>query len=303
MKKGGLFVIIFFLLTNFISAGYNCSVGLAEEDQKEISLNGRTSIKGLGIGLTYSDEIATLEKYSVKLLIDTVKFTLTDTSNSTEVEMKSGADTIELLNLTSNLIRIKVGSDSGKAELLEILDINNRKLFLTSAQGTYPGTATIEGLIGNKEVLLDNTSPTKIESVDDVDYLLELFSASDTNAIIIVKKCEDENAEFIEIAESVSKNETTSNITETNETRVIENETFSKNELNVKKPEQKKDSSLFGRVMIILLIIIIAGGIIILGISIFKKLRNKKQIQETSEATPQGNVQPEQSDYSFTNQE
>ena len=290
MKKVVLLIGII-LFMNLVSAGYSCSEGLMDENQKEIDLYDRTSINGLGLGLTYSDETAAFERYSVKLIIDAVKFTLTNETNSTEVEMKSGTDTITLLNLTSTLIKIKVDDDSEEVEVQEISEINNRKIFLVSASGTYPGTATVIGIIGNDEISIDNAAPTKVVTIEDIDYLLGLFSASDNNAIINVKKCKNESARIIgfedEIIENITieNNETveedmneTSNETES-EVNTLNGTSETLEGENLESKTSDKKTPLFGTVILFILIAIVLGGILILSIVLFKNVKRENEIQ------------------------
>lgn len=189
-----------------------------KEDRDEIKLYNKKFSNGLSIGLIKSDETVPIRRISAKLIIDGYKFTLTDSKPNIIVKLKSGKKNITLNNLTANLIGITVEGSSKNLELKEVEPISNNEVFIYSMSGSYPGTATVEGIIGEKILELDNKNPPKIVSLDSIDYLLELDSASDFDATIIVKTCDNSTAKIIEIADPVIDNETiltnlTSNVT------------------------------------------------------------------------------------------
>lgn len=214
-KEVFLLFIIFILFTSFTSANYECSDNAQLiRDQDEIYLYDRTSINGIGIGLILSDETALNGKYYATLIVDAVKFLLSDSENSTEVELKTKTSTINFLNITSEGAKIKVDDDTEFLEEGYTKTINNLKVFLSGVEEVYPGSTVVEGIIGKEIVSLDNTDSYEIVSIDDADYLIKLFSASDTNAVINVGKCENENASIIEVADVIEpENETESNET------------------------------------------------------------------------------------------
>lgn len=220
MKKGIiLFAIISFLLIslfsiNFISASFECSDGNSMlEDIDEIKIYNRKSSNGLSLGLIYSDESAPLNRISTKFIIDGYKFTLTDNNPSVKIELKSGKKNITLINLTSNLAGISVDGSSKNLELKEVDQINHNEVFISSMSGSYPGSATVEGIIGKETIELDNKNPPKIVTLDSIDYLLELSSASDFDATIIVKTCENSTTTIIEIVDPIIPDEIQTNET------------------------------------------------------------------------------------------
>ena len=192
------------------------------EDRDEIQLYNKKSSNGLSLGLIYSDESAPLNRYSAKLITDGRKFTLTDETPSFDVDLISETINVTLINLTSSLAGISVAGTSKNIELKDVIEINNKEVFLTSMSGSYPGTATVEGIIGIETIDLDNKIPAKVVKIESIDYLVELFSASDNNAIIIVKKCDNSTTTIIEIADEIIANET--QINETAESNLTNND-------------------------------------------------------------------------------
>lgn len=211
MRKGLeviLFSVFIILTISFISASYECADGSSmTEGQREVDVGDRKSINGLSLGVMNADETPVFNTYSAELLIDARKFSLTDGTNTTDVELVSGEKTITMFNLSSNLARIGVDGTIENVEEGTPTTIGSFLIFLSSMVGEYPGTATIEGIIGKEEITLDNDVTMGVVSLGGVDYLLELFSASDTNAIVNVKKCSDETIKIVEIQDEVDEPE------------------------------------------------------------------------------------------------
>jgi len=231
-KKFRTFLFIIIFCINLVSASYECSNGSLIEDQDEIDIGDTEAINGLRLGLVYSDETPVFNTYSAELIFDARKFLLSDETNSTEVDLKSGDYVINLTNLTDTNAIIDVDGDIESLEIGDTKDVKGLKVFLYSMEGSYPGVGSISGIIGKDKISLTNEDSAAIITVDEVDYVLELFSASDTNAIIKVKKCdqgelveiEDPVTEDIIIENSSISNETENNESEINQTQINESE-------------------------------------------------------------------------------
>jgi len=222
MKKGILFLpMMIVLVMTLVSADYSCSEGDFVEDQDEIDLGERETINWLGLGLIASDETAALNKYSADLITDAKEFTLTNDTSSIEIEFKSGTQNVSLVNATDSTAKISVGGSSELGDEGDVMTVGSFKVFLTSTEGVYPGIATVKGIIGVEKISLSSDDLFEIVTLDSVDYLLELFSASDDNAIVKVKKCDNESADIVEVGEVVEEevdNSTVENVTVINET-------------------------------------------------------------------------------------
>ena len=198
MKKRGILLIGLIFFLNFVSASYECSTGVMTSDQDEIKLNGRTSINGVGIGLIDADEVPAIERYYAKMIIDAFRFELTDAENSTEADMKEGIKTIALIRLADGNANISVDGNSGIIAKGEVMIIDSSQIYLYETDGVYPnGTATTKGIIGKSVLETDNKNSTQIIVINEISYVLELLSASESNALISVKKCKDSNASVI----------------------------------------------------------------------------------------------------------
>ncbi|MBU2104368.1 MAG: hypothetical protein KKF67_01150 [Nanoarchaeota archaeon] len=287
MRKEAILIILICFL-NLVSAAYECSdKSTMTQDQKEIVIKDRETINNLGVGLFFSDETLALNRYSAELIIDAKKFTLTNETPLEDIELISGTNTVTLLNLTSNQAKIDVEGDSESVGVGEIKTINSLIVFVTNAIGEYPGEATVEGIIGKEKIILSNDISKKVITLENIDYLLELFSASDNNAIVKVGKCENENASIIisqdeeinnsigDANETVEHNQTGS---EQNESLDIQNETANVGEdITQKNLEDGKS-----RAILVIVIIIGVSIALLLVIILIRKIKSNNA-QETQE--------------------
>lgn len=274
MVKKVLWIIAFILFLNLISASYNCSYGSLIEDKDEIGLGDIKLVNGLEIGLIKSDE-SILQRYSAEVLVDAGKFYLNNDTNFTEdIELKKEEKTVKLLNLTEDIVEIKVDGDSESIDIYEdeIVIIDSFKVFILDTEGIYPGTASVEGIIGTSSASLDNNDSSKIITIEDIEYLIKLFSASDSDATIIVGRCENETAKIIEVADSVVEtpsDNSDSNITlEDNLSNESESSEDTINqtpnlEESVKKPSSKSGENVFK------IVVGLVSGLIVIVFVIF----------------------------------
>ena len=286
MKKEMFGLILLALLVSFVSASYECSDGSQISlDQEEIALGYRESINGIGLGLIESDETPVYNKYSAELITDAKLFSLDNNENETNLDFKSGEKTIVFTNLTNNVARITLGSDSGEIEEGSIVSIGSFIVYLTNAEGEYPeGAASIRGIVGVEQVSLNNGNPFKIVTFNEKKYLLELYSASDANAIVKVQKCE--SGELVEIADEVEAevndsaedlvNQTTEDSVNQTEEEVNEslvNETFV--DLNLTDSVEIAGDSNPNKKWVLTIIILAAVIFVVLIVYIIFRLRKK----------------------------
>jgi len=278
MKKGVILISILIMILFFvkiISAGYNCSDNSSLLwDQDEIEINERISINGLGLGLINSDETPAINRYFAELIVDAYKFTLTNDTPSVEIELKEGDKTIELINLTGNDVEIRADGDSEIIEEGDNEKAGGLVVLIVSVEGEYPGIATVKGIVGDSKITLDNNAPAKTTTIDNTEYLLNLFSASNTNAIIKVEKCENKSAKIIEIEDAV--NETTIG----NETIITDNVSERSENESSKVIETGKENAKKGKIYYIIFVgvgVAIMGVLLVLIILLIKNLSGKKE--------------------------
>jgi len=294
MKKGSFLIgIVLILVINLVSASYNCDDGsLILEDQDEIGVGGRKAVNGLGLGVTYSDETAALNRFSAELIVDAGKLTLTNEEPSLDVELISGTHNITLFNLTDDDAVIHIDGDSKSISVGEVVEENSLEIFLFSVQGTYPGEASIEVIVGESKVSLSSDgNPDEIITVKGVEYLLELFSASDDNAIVKVKKCE--SGKIIEVEDEIvdpdenltidDENLTIENSTDINQTDLGDNQTLEPEDNNTednqtdngnKSLDDSETMPFFNSTSLIIIVIVII--VIAILVMYFRKKSKKK---------------------------
>lgn len=230
MKKSGIFILMLLISISMISAGYECSDGNIIEDSKELELYEAKSINSVGVGLIYSDETAATQSYSAEIIVDAVKFILTEAENSTEAEMITETESVKMIEADDSKAKLKVGGDYEEISKGDTRTIDDFQVYLISSEGNFPNsTGNVEGIIGYDKIFLTRTDKENLVEIDGTEYVFELFAASDTNAIIKVQKCGDGNATFVEIAEPVvNDTETINNNTEDE----IENSSVSEEQNN-----------------------------------------------------------------------
>ena len=277
MKKGILLVLLIAISINLVSSVYECSDGSQlSKSQNEIDINNKRSINGLSLGLIGADETPATNSFSAELILDASKFSLTNSENSTKIELKTGESTLSLTNLTNNIAVLRVNADSDSLEPGDSVDIGGLLVYVFYTEGTFPGLVPVkvDGIIGKEKISLHSNEPLKEIELDNVEYLLELSSSSDNNAMIIVGKCEAANVTIIKVEDEVTitvnksaSNETivqNDSVKEVNEEEKIENKTADKTQIPEEKIEitdeskKKFNISLVSIVFFIVVILIVA---------------------------------------------
>ena len=216
MKKEALLLLIFILTITIASATYECSNSSEmTTDQEEININQRKSVNGLGIAVTYADEVAAIGRITAELLINAQKVLLSNSTLSEEVKLLSKDYTVTLINASDSTASIDVEGDTESLEEGETATIEDAKVYLINAADSS-GSEETELIIATNQLSLDNNENQEKLITIDTEYLIELFSASDSNAIIIVKKCT--SGEFVEISDTLPPEINSTNVTITNTT-------------------------------------------------------------------------------------
>jgi hypothetical protein len=304
MKRGKLllFLLTTFLLTSSILATtFECSDGSELlEDRKEIDLEGTKSINSLRLGLTSSFESTASNTFSADLIVDAQKFTLTDTEPSKDLELKKGDYTIKITNLTTNKATIDIDGDSEEIEEKDSSIIKSLFVYIIDFEGSYPNnTATVNGLAGDEKITLDNEETYEIVKIEGTEYAIELFSASDNNAITTIYKCANETTKILDIPDLIppepnitQTNNSTNSTTNTTETNQSSNETIEgpPTETNTTQQEPinqsatteesntKENSTLFIVVVITIIILILA----VIGILTLRAMKRKFNNTDTT---------------------
>ncbi len=293
MKKEALLLIILFSIT-IVSASYNCSTGDLETDNNDIDIGKKRTINGIGIGIIDADEIPAFSRIVANILINSKNLEITN--SSTTFEIREEEYTASLTNLSDENAKIRIDSSTEDIEIGEVKSIGGLEVFLFSAQGTYPETATANILTGTEKIELSNDqNPSEIKTIDNSDYLFEIISASDENAVIGVGKCD--NGTITEIIEEIQNTTETNSTSETNSTEIQQNQTSettteenqtTKNseetspENQIPAQQESKISFIedYFNYIIIGIIVIIAFIIIFLIISIKNRAKEEKSVRQ-----------------------
>ncbi len=172
MKKSVIFCLILILAFNLVSAAYQCD-GNETEDWDDIDLGEVEVSNGLKIAVLET----TSQPISVDLLIDAGKATLTESENTTTIELKTGDYDVELINLTGDTAIIKIEGDREEIEVERVENVDDLKVYMMSASGTYPGdSVNVELFVGIDYLFLHSKDFTSIKTVDGEEYLIEFQS-------------------------------------------------------------------------------------------------------------------------------
>jgi len=218
--RGEFFIllIVFIMSIDFISATYSCSEGVVNENLRELEIGDSKNVNGIYLGLSETNEIPAIKRIEAKLFIDSVGIVLTDNS-TLEVKFMDEEDyNVSLVSSTESQATIRIDGTNVSIDEGGTESDAGFEFFLASAEGDYPGTASVKIIIGKSKLFLSNTDkPAEIVSVEGNKYGISLFSASDNDATIKVSKCSGD-AELIWTDEETEE-ETEINITE-NDTNI-----------------------------------------------------------------------------------
>ncbi len=286
MRKCFSLILILFLI-GFISAGYVCSTNF-DEDKKEINVFESASVNGLKIGVISSySSAAGGGIYYANLMIDGERFVLTDEDNSSDFEIQNGEGTIELINASGYIANIEIDGDSENIEIDESASFGDYIVYITDVEGDYPGNAEVKGFVGQEKINLNKDEIEKKVTVEDIEYVVELFSATNGNVIIIVKECNNGTISYVEDIEEENEtlNETinqTSNETEVENDFNETNQTESNNTEGINEVANQVEESLFSKIIgwgsILIFTIIIVMIIFFWSISKRKEKEEEKKI-------------------------
>ena len=230
MKKRMEILFLLILLASFGSAvQYDCVNGTVYQDSEEIEKHSVKSVGRISIGVAYADFAAGLGRIAADLLIDAKKISLTNETNGTVVELKSGDYTLELIYATNDLAKIKEGGNADEIEVGEIEKIGDLYVYLIE---TSQDPQEAEILVGiDKASLEAKSTQSELVDVDDEEYLVELISASDDNVFVKVSRCRNGNFTILEEQETseIEMNDTRENANET-EDQIPENTTKTSSE-------------------------------------------------------------------------
>jgi len=224
MKKLVIFLFLaIFMVNSALAAEYGCTNdSIYSSKTRDIKVGDQGKVNGINIAVTYADEAAIVDRMAADILVDSEKLTVSNDTNSTEVELIDGVYHVSLVSGTADAATIKVGSSSEEIEEDEIATIAGLKVFLTSVTLSSSQVPTADILVGAEELSL--SKPDSLEELLEVDekkHLFKLVFASDSSASIMVGQCN--TGDVILIAEDPVESE--ENSTKNNETETDSNET------------------------------------------------------------------------------
>lgn len=298
-----VFLLLVIFLVGFVSASYECSTNFVEE-KKEIGILSSSTINSLEIGIinTYSSE--GIGVYYVNLMIDGERFELTDEDNSSSFDIQNGEDIIILLNSTEEDAKVEIDGDSEEILENEMEEVKGYQVYITDLQGIFPGNAEVGGFVGQEKITLDQNTKAKKVTVEESEYVVEIFSVTSDSAIITVKTCNGTISEVEDIEEPENNTNVENETITTNETVVINdteneepNETISVDINNSNEVvgdienNQEDEKGNVGKIFFAIIIgLVVIGIIVFLIIKVYCSTREgKSKIYSSNGAPNQGN--------------
>jgi len=219
MKKEAVFAISLFVILisiSFVSAEIEVSCsGTLSSDLKEIEVGNKRTINGIGIGVTNADEINVLSRLTADLFIDASKAIVSNSTYFQDVDLSDGSHTITFINASSGKAWINVDGTAQEIEEGDVVTFGSLFVMLANIDTSNSEDPSAKVVVGNQKISLSNDdNPADKVTVGDVDYVIELFSASDDGATINVYKCDGGDISIVgeEIVEEISEENATEDL-------------------------------------------------------------------------------------------
>ena len=224
-------VIVIATSTSLVQAKPICSDNSSITwDVKEINIGSAKIINGISIGVIKTEERVFYNKVIADLAMDARRVELSNKTFSQEVELLTGKHTVAFIKASDTKATIKIDDESKEIEEDSVETIKNLIVALLDAIETSDNeTIAVKLLVGTNKIslTLQDVNTEKI-TINNNDYLIELTSASGSNAIVKVSRCT--TGQIMEITEQKNETKTEVNINQTiNNTQsnitLIENKT------------------------------------------------------------------------------
>lgn len=192
-----VFIVLIFILTPSITSA---SVELFCSDNSkilselnEVEIGSYRMINDLGIGVTKTSESVFYKRITADLLVDTKRTILSNKSSETSpssetVSLLSGDYTITFVKTNSTTATITVGGETISISKLETTSVKGIFAMLTDITSENDNP-TIKVIMGAKQLSLSSEKSAEKIVIGNKTYVVELSSASQTNALIKVSKC------------------------------------------------------------------------------------------------------------------
>ena len=236
MKRGKTILTITLLLLtiNLISATYQCS-GDLNKDIDGIAEGNRESINGLKIGLAKAEETPAINRIMAELILNSEILSVSS-GNQIEFEISETTYNLTIINITGLKVNFNLDSSAESIEEKDYITMGDLEINLFKIED--PETKFIIGT--NRLFLSSDDELEKLITINNKEYLIGLFSASDYEASIEVSLCANGNfTQVADIPEEPEINQTNTNQTQTNQTNTNQTQT----DINQTEPNQTQDTS------------------------------------------------------------
>ena len=289
-----LFLILLTIIPTATALQLNCleSNATLSTDTDEVIKGSSEVINTLGIGLVRADETVAINRITARLLVNARKVSLTG-NISKEFDLFSDTYTATRKDTNSSnpdLQTIQIDSSTDEAELNEVANIGSFKVFLSSKTDN-----SAEIVVGTQDISLAGTDDVfQAVTVDSQPFIIELFSATDGEALIRVHKCSSGNIEATadpvepEINQTTpdtnqSSNQTLPDLNQTNQSSQEPNITTNISQTNASTNLPQTEESTIGKTLLlwIFLPILLLSLLVIIAIAIILMVRRRTKQQDS----------------------
>ncbi|MBU0894004.1 MAG: hypothetical protein KKF48_01520 [Nanoarchaeota archaeon] len=207
MEKRILIILIVIWFMGVVSAAYGCTEGEVTSEKDFINLGEIEPISKLKIVLISGTDTA------ADIIVDAKKLTLTNLAPSKEIEILKGEYNVSIINSTEEFAWIKVGGGKEEINLKEVKKTGGLEIYISSLDGSYPGTANIDLFVGAEYFFLYRNEMSKKATIGGIEYAVELISPFSSGAMIEVSYCE--NGTLVKVNDSIEVNTNNSDSTNT----------------------------------------------------------------------------------------
>ncbi len=237
MKKRVYLVLVFFAFVLFLQTNsakaleFNCTnESKVIWDEKEIKLYDSKYVNGMGIGLTYSAEMRAIsggsivDRFVADLIIDAGQISFSAENSPEDLILKGGTYSIKVQNASETSAKITIGDEEKEIPENNLSVIGGLNVVLVSSDST----PSVKILAGVKTLSLSsNEKAYEKFSFDSKAHFIEIKSASGSDALIRISKCESGDIDVVKTIEEVTEETNEPNQTITNSSA---NETEERNE-------------------------------------------------------------------------
>src|SRR3989344_294970 len=195
-------VFLMLMLAGFASASFICADNKTiKQDVTDLSVGQVKTANSLYLGLSKALETPVFKRMDAEVLIDAQKLDLINGTASYALFSDGTNQSVTLVNSTNSAATITIGSGTKSIYEGSEEPLGGFEIFVVNSDDM----GNVKILIGRSKLVLSNLdNPSDLITYNNKKYAVEIFSASDDNALIRVYKCANDSITIIEKVEVVN---------------------------------------------------------------------------------------------------